>query len=257
MTKKEILTELLKHRYAHRGLHDKPKIPENSMASFGRAVLEGFGIELDVHLTEDNRLAVIHDSSLKRTCGVDKNIENLTLAEAQEFFLEESMEKIPDFREVLKLVAGQIPLIVELKVANRNQDALCRAVLEALDGYEGLFCLESFNPEAVKWLRVNRPDIVRGQLAGALKKGGAAISATSDFLLRNLWVNAAGKPDFVAYQFEDRAARAFRNYRGAKVLWTIRSYEGLKEAEALGAAPIFEKFNPKDYEDSEAVSGTE
>ena len=75
MKKSDLIKELLKHRYAHRGFHDKPKIPENSMAAFKRAMLEGFGIELDVHLTKDNQLAVIHDASLKRTCGVDFLIE--------------------------------------------------------------------------------------------------------------------------------------------------------------------------------------
>ena len=69
MDKRKTLKELLKHRYAHRGFHNKPKVPENSMTAFCHAAAHGFGIELDVHLTKDGRLAVIHDSSLKRTCG--------------------------------------------------------------------------------------------------------------------------------------------------------------------------------------------
>lgn len=248
MGKREILRDLLKYRYAHRGLHDKPKIPENSMAAFKRALIEGFGIELDVHLTSDNRLAVIHDSSLKRTCGVDLNIEDIELSKAQEFFLEESDETIPDFEEVLEVVGGMVPLIIELKVEEGNQEALCRRVVEALSGYKGLYCIESFDPKAVKWLRVNGPDIVRGQLAGALKRGGFDMPAIQDFLLKNLWVNLWGKPDFVAYKFQDRQEKAFRKFKGAKFLWTIREYPDLKKAEALGAAAIFEKFNPKDYE---------
>lgn len=246
--KKKILTELLKHRYAHRGFHHKPKVPENSMEAFRRAVLKGFGIELDIHLTKDCRLAVIHDSNLERTCGVDLNIEDLTLKEAQGYFLEESSEVIPDFDEVLKMVDGCVPLVVELKVERGNEEMLCRRALKSLDLYGGLYCIESFDPKAVAWLRKNRPDIVRGQLAGALKKDGTRISAVSDFLLRNLWVNFFGKPDFVAYKFEDRDNKSFKKYDGAKFFWTIRSYKDMKEAESLGGAPIFERFDPSEFE---------
>ena len=133
-TKEKQLHELLQQRYAHRGLHQKPVIPENSMAAFRRAVEAGFGIELDLHLTRDGKLAVIHDSSLKRTCGVDQNVEDMTMEEAQSCFLEESREQIPEFTEVLQLVAGRVPLIVELK-AGKTQDgtdttaALCRTAV--------------------------------------------------------------------------------------------------------------------------------
>ncbi|MBR4409890.1 MAG: glycerophosphodiester phosphodiesterase, partial [Firmicutes bacterium] len=115
--KADILEELLKHRFAHRGLHKKPLIPENSMAAFRLAVDHGFGMEMDLHLTRDGKLAVIHDPSLLRTAGVDLIIEDLTLEEAQKYVLEESEgEVIPDFQELLDMVAGRVPLIVELKV---------------------------------------------------------------------------------------------------------------------------------------------
>lgn len=248
MEKREIIKTLLKYRYAHRGLHNKPVIPENSMSAFRNAANEGFGIELDIHLTKDNKLAVIHDDSLKRTCGIDLHIEDITLEEAQVYFLEESNETIPDFEEVLKVIDGKIPLIIELKVVDGNEEKLCRRLLQAMEGYEGLYCVESFNPQAVKWFRRNSPETVRGQLAGALRKDGVEMSTFTDFLLKNLWVNISGKPDFVAYKYEDRKEEAFVNYKGPKFLWTIRDYDDLRIAEAMGAAPIFEKFNPKDYE---------
>lgn len=245
MTKKEILTELLRWRYAHRGFHQKPEAPENSLAAFRRALLAGFGIELDIHLTRDGQLAVIHDASLKRTCGVDRRIEELTLKEAQEYCLEESDEHIPDFAEVLKLVDGMVPLIVELKTEGGNHEALCRRAFAALDQYKGLYCVESFDPKAVLWLRRNRPQAVRGQLAGSVRKDDFPLPALADFLLRNLWVNVAGKPDFVAYKFAERENRAFRRFTGAKFFWTIRSEAELSEAERLSAAAIFEGFDPR------------
>lgn len=245
MDKSELIEELLRYRYAHRGLHSKPQVPENSLAAFAKAAVCGFGIELDVHLTIDQRLAVIHDSSLKRTCGTDLLIEEITMDQAGNFFLEESNEKIPEFEEVLEMIGGKVPLIIELKTRNKNHAALCKRVLGALEGYEGMYCIESFDPAAVQWLRKYNADTVRGQLAGSLR-GEGPVNAIQDFLLKNLWVNLAGKPDFVAYRFEDRNERAFRRYKGAKFLWTIRKPEDLKKAEALGASAIFEKFIPDD-----------
>ena len=75
-------------RYAHRGFHDKPHIPENSMAAFRRAIDNFYGAELDVHLMADGNLAVIHDSSLLRTAGVDVAIEDLTAADLSRYRLE-------------------------------------------------------------------------------------------------------------------------------------------------------------------------
>lgn len=253
MSKKELIAALLKHRYAHRGLHEKPVIPENSMAAFRRAVIEGFGIELDVHLTKDNKLAIIHDSSLKRTCGVDLQIEDLTLEEAQIYFLEKSQERIPSFEEVLEMVDGKVPLIVELKVGknadgNDTTKTLCEKTMETLDQYQGTYCVESFSPLAVKWFRKNRPDVVRGQLAGHLNRSKKTLPWIQDYLLKHLIVNRVGKPDFVAYCFEDRQETAIQMYRGPVFYWTIREYADLKTVEALGGAAIFEKFNPKEYE---------
>ncbi len=259
MEKKQILDELLTWRYAHRGFHDKPAVPENSMLAFRRAASEGFGIELDVHLTKDKKLAVIHDSSLQRTCGIDLNIEEITLEEAQVYFLEKSEEVIPEFEDVLEVVSGKVPLIVEIKSAGGNDRELTDAVMTALEGYDGLYCIESFSPSVVGYLRKAYPDVVRGQLAGCLNKnfekknaggsgGEPTLTRLQDFLLKNLWVNIAGRPDFVAYCYEDRDMRAFVNFKGAKFLWTIKSYADLKICEESGAAGIFEQFNPKDYE---------
>ena len=259
MEKKQILDELLTWRYAHRGFHDKPAVPENSMLAFRRAASEGFGIELDVHLTKDKKLAVIHDSSLQRTCGIDLNIEEITLEEAQVYFLEKSEEVIPEFEDVLGVVSGKVPLIVEIKSAGGNDRELTDAVMTALEGYDGLYCIESFSPSVVGYLRKAYPDVVRGQLAGCLNKnfdkknaggsgGEPTLTRLQDFLLKNLWVNIAGRPDFVAYRYEDRDMDAIVNFKGAKFLWTIRSYDDLQACEKSGAAGIFEQFNPKDYE---------
>ena len=243
------LKQLQKFSYAHRGLHGNG-IPENSMAAFRAALEKGYGIELDIHLMADGELAVIHDTSLKRTAGVDLLIEEISLAKAQEFYLEASQERVPDFEDFLKMVDGRIPLIIELKTVG-NTEALCKRVMEALEGYEGVYCIESFDPSVVKWLRQNAPWVVRGQLAGHLRRGGDSnIKKSHDFLLKTLLVNPffGGKPDFVAYKYEDIDSVWLKTFRGAKFTWTIKSYEDLKRAESRGIPGIFEQFNPKDYE---------
>lgn len=218
------------------------------MAAFARAVEAGYGIELDLHLTRDGKLAVIHDASLKRTCGVDLKIEDLTLAEARDYPLEESDERIPEFCDFLRLVDGKVPLVVELKAEGRNEKALTDAAMRALADYTGLYCVESFSPAVVDYLKKAYPAVVRGQLAGALNKEKKTITRLQDILLKNLLVNLAGRPDFVAYRFEDRDEPAFRHFKGAKFMWTIRSYEDLKTCESWGAAPIFEQFEPEERE---------
>ena len=259
--KADVLTELLKHRYAHRGLHNKPAIPENSMAAFRLAVEKGYGMEMDLHLTKDGKLAVIHDESLKRTAGVDLIIEDLTLEEAQKYVLEESDgEVIPDFQELLDLVAGRVPLIVELKVGKTAEgtdttDALCRKAAEMLDAYTAryseeaptLWCIESFSPAAVKWFRDNRPDIIRGQLAGDINHDKPTITPFQNFLVRQLLINFLSKPDFVAYNYRDRFDGGVRRWKGPLFYYTIKSYEDLKELEGRGCAGIFERFEPGSF----------
>lgn len=106
---------LKKYRYAHRGFHDKPVIPENSLPAFRRAIEHGFGAELDVHLLKDGTLAVFHDSDLRRCANADGQIEDLTLEELKQLRLEGTDEQIPTFDEVLALFESATPLIIELK----------------------------------------------------------------------------------------------------------------------------------------------
>ena len=124
-------------RFCHRGYHDKPQIPENSLPAFRRAIDHGWGAELDVHLLKDGTLAVFHDSDLSRCAGVSGIIEDLTLPELKKLRLEGTDEQVPLFDEVLALFEDAAPLIIELKSANGNHFALSKAVCERLDSYKG------------------------------------------------------------------------------------------------------------------------
>ncbi len=235
-------------RYAHRGLHGGG-VPENSMAAFRRAVEHGFGAELDVHLLRDGSLAVIHDANLLRVAGADVQVEDLTAQELSAYTLGGTSERVPLFSDVLALFdAAQLPLIIELKTVGGNHKALTDAVLQALRGHSAPYCIESFDPRAIAYLRRVKPSVVRGQLAANFAADGelpAGYSRTTLFVCANLICNVLSRPDFVAYRFSDRTRAAFRFCRCTmKVLWTITDTQQLRWTEERGMLAIFEGFLP-------------
>jgi len=243
------LPELKKQIYAHRGFHDKPQIPENSLPAFKRAIENGWGAELDVHLLKDGTLAVFHDSELKRCAGVDGIIEDLNRDELSKLRLEGTENRVPLFDEVLELFENTTPLIIELKTYKGNHRALAEAVCKRLDSYKGLYCIESFDPRAIADVRELRPEICTGQLSMDFEKDHAGLPGYQRFILTNLLFNVKTRPDFIAYKFEDRFKK--NNQRVVKKLgvqevnWTIRSKADFDECIKAGSIPIFEQFDPR------------
>ena len=233
--------------YAHRGLHGEGR-PENSMAAFRAALEGGYGIELDIHLLKDGNLAVIHDSSLLRTVGADLRIEDLTTEDLKHYHLEGTEETIPTFREVLDLYAGKAPLIVELKPVNGNHAALAEATCNMLENYQGVYCIESFDPRCVHWLKANRPDIIRGQLAENFVISNSKLPLILRVILTQNLENFLTVPDFTAYKFSDRRNTSTwicRNiWKAQGVSWTLRTQEEYDIAVKEGWIPIFEGFRP-------------
>jgi glycerophosphoryl diester phosphodiesterase len=241
------LEQLKKWSFAHRGLHDAQK-PENSMAAFRAALEAGLGIELDLHLMKDGNLGVIHDSNLQRVANADVRIEDLTAAELENYRLEGTEERIPLFREVLELFSGKAPLIVELKPVGSNHGALCQAACDLLASYQGVYCMESFDPRCVRWLKQNRPELIRGQLAENSLKTYTHIPWILRFVLTYNLLNFWTSPDFIAYQFDDRntASNYYcrRVWKLTGVSWTLRTKEDFDTALKEGWIPIFEGFEP-------------
>ncbi len=240
-------------RYAHRGLHYKPDCPENSLAAFREAVAHGYGAELDVHLLADGGLAVIHDSSLKRTAGADVAVEDLTAEELKQYRLEGTEETIPLFEEVLKVFEGKTPLVVELKPERGNHEQLAAATCAMLDRFKVTYCIESFDPRVLIWLRQNRPEIVRGQLSGDLvheknpKQPKPVLWALSHLLM-----NIAVQPDFIAYDHKHRGIPELKIcrllYGVQEVSWTVRSEEEAEALEKENCLIIFENFGREEAE---------
>ena len=231
-------------RYAHRGLHHQPDAPENSLAAFRTAIEHGYGAELDVHLMKDGNLAVIHDSSLLRTAGADVAVEDLTKEDLAQYRLEGTDEKIPLLEEVLALFEGKTPLIVELKPEGGNHDRLAESVCAMLDRYQVTFCIESFDPRVLIWLKKNRPEIIRGQLSGDLR-GVKNHGRFTMWALTHLLSNGFTVPDFIAYDHKFRShcteLRICRLlFRVQEVSWTVRDPERAERLEKTGNLIIFE-----------------
>lgn len=241
-------SKLLGWVYAHRGLHGDG-IPENSMKAFRKAKEAGYGIELDVHLLSDGNLAVIHDESLKRVANADVFIEDLCVNQLSEYYLDNSLETIPNFKDVLDMIDGAVPLIVELKCVKNNYAALCETTCKLLDSYDGAYCLESFDPRCVRWLKRNRPELLRGQLSeDYFKTPDSPLPWYLKFVLVHQLLSFLTIPDFIAYKYSDRMKLSntlCRKIWGAKgFVWTIKSKEDFYQAQKENWIPIFEGFIP-------------
>ena len=230
-------------RYAHRGLHG-PGVPENSLAAFRRAAEAGYGAELDVHLTRDGRLVVIHDGDLERMCGVPGRVAEKTAEELAALRLAGSEEHIPLLEEVLPLFAGRAPLVVELKTDRHGAAALAQDTVDCLERFSIDYCVESFDPRPLRWLRRHRPSVLRGQLSQDFHRHPSSQGPWNRLALTNLFYNAFTRPDFVAYRFGDRekpAVRLCRKFGMRMAYWTLRSRADVALAEQEGALPIFEE----------------
>ena len=238
--------ELLRCPYAHRGLWND-QIPENSLPAFAHAMRRGYGIELDVQRTGDGCVVVFHDDSLKRLCGVDRTVGDLTLAQLRSLRLGQSDQSIPTLKEVLALVRGRVPLMIELK-GERPDPILCQALTELLDGYAGPFSVISFSPLILGWFKKYRPSYARGQLVTKITKHVRRGSRPVNFLLSNLLLNCVSRPDFLSINGHNRHRLSFlictRLFHTLGFVWTIRSKQEALLARKAGLFPIFEKILP-------------
>lgn len=231
--------------YAHRGLHDnKSDAPENSMKAFQKAVDAGYGIELDVQLSKDQIPVVFHDETLNRMCGVDGKVWQYTLKELQKMKLADSDETIPTFEAVLKTVGGKVPLIVEYKL-DVPSTKVCEIADPMLEKYQGTYCIESFHPFAVRWYKLHRPEVIRGQLSEDFMRIEKYKGKPLYWFLSNLMLNVLGRPDFIAYNHKDykNISRRLCTKLGAlPVAYTIKSQEQYENVKNEFDLFIFDSF---------------
>ena len=257
LRKRQGVSEFSGWYYAHRGLHDNDSdAPENSIPAFRRAVEHGFGIELDVQLTKDGVPVVHHDFNLLRSAGKFVRIGDITFEKLRDNYrLFKSDERVPSFAEVLSVVDGKVPLLVEIKCETTDME-VCRVVASMMDGYKGQWCMESFNPLCVLWFRRHRPDVVRGQLSdnfikenAGKEEGRGMRKKVMFFMHQNLLSNFITKPDFIAFNHNFKESLALKInrklYRVPTFAWTVQSEKALRDAKEMFDTIIFDGFMPK------------
>ena len=233
--------------FAHRGLYGNG-IAENTLDAFENACKNGFGIELDVQFSHDGEIVVFHDDDLKRMTGDVRRVDAVNFEELAALSLCGGKGTIPRFEEVLKLVNGRVPILVELKNGRKNAD-LCEKTSAMLKSYRGKYLVESFNPLILKWFRQNEPEMLRGQLVGKWTSYLTTLGRPGAFVLSSLILNALSRSDFVAYDVNARHFAAPHVQRALfhtpLAAWTVRDEKTYSECLKRGEMPIFESFIPE------------
>ena len=256
-----------------------PIAPENSLAAVAAACEAGYGIELDLQLTADDQVVVVHDPDLMRVAGDPRRIADLTYDELTRIPLfpndasgaavasalpgsddPESMatplnapsgyyQHVPLFSDVLDVVAGRAPLIVEYKFDDNSawgprDEELMEKGDALLQAYDGPYVVESFNPAAVHWYADHRPEVCRGQLAWGPSLEEAGLKEWAAGLLIFDWIS---RPDFIAYDWSGGNSPQMRLARAmgaVPVSWTVRSSDELAQCDDWFDHHIFEAFVP-------------
>ena len=231
-------------RFAHRGLHNSERA-ENSMSAFRAAVEKGYGIELDIRLSKDGELVVFHDDTLDRVCGREGNVIDFTADELSEFNLSGTDDCIPRFADVLALVDGRVPLLVEIK-ENAGDSSVSHTACKMLADYSGEFIVESFNPLSLRIVKKELPGVTRGILSHRYYDY-TPYRKPLYFLLQSLLFNFLCRPAFIAYDHRHANAFGLRFVRWlfgiTTFAWTVRSAEDEKIARENGFdSVIFENY---------------
>jgi len=230
--------------FAHRGLHNSAGVVENTLEAFDAACRAGCGMELDIQFSRDNEIVVYHDDDLKRLTGDPRRVSACTLDELKALPLGGvESARIPTLREVLEVVNGRTPILIELK-NGKNNVRLCRALMAQIKDYSGPCLVESFNPLIVGWFRKNAPEVIRGQLVCPMKDYLPQANRAAAFCMAGLLLNCIGRPDFVAY---DAVTRRFFSphfqrfvFHTPMAAWTVRTEAMKALIEKRGEMSIFE-----------------
>lgn len=230
LSNEERLDFLKQNIIAHRGMHNiNIGVPENSILAFEKAIKNNYIIELDLHILEDGNIVVFHDDNLERMTGINKKIKDTTYDEIKSLKLQDTNMNIPLFRDVLELINGKVPLIIELKYDVKT-GILERETINLLKDYKGKYAIKSFNPNSIIWLKKNAPKIIRGQLSSNFRYD--KINFIKKMFLKSMIFNKISKPDFISYDIRALPNNKINKLRKNKLIlgWTIHNKEDMKKA---------------------------
>ncbi len=242
------LTRPIAHRALH-GLQDQ--CPENSRAAIRAAMAAGYGIEIDLQLSKDGQAMVFHDDVLDRLTAETGPVRDRTAAELAAIHLRNSaQEGIPTFVEVLDIVAGQVPLLVEIKdqdgAMGPDVGPLEAAAVAALQGYQGPVALMSFNPHSMAEVARLAPDLPRGLTTSAYDaEDWAPLPAARCEALRDIPDFDRVGACFISHEASDAARPRVQALRAAGVpilSWTLKSAAAEAEARQYVDNVTFEAY---------------
>lgn len=225
---------------AHRGLHNE-EFPENTLLAFNNAIKHGYPIELDVRTIDDGTLVVFHDDKLCRMTGEDGYISNIVKTDLNTMHIAKTAETIPTFEDVLELVNGQVPILIETKNTNKVGE-LEKRLNDVLKAYTGEFALQSFNPYSMEYFKIHSPDFLRGQLSCVFPK--SELTFIKRYMLSHLKMNKVSDPNFISYNHTDLPSKYVTKTNLPILTWTIRSNSEYNTVKPYCNNIIFEKFIP-------------
>ena len=243
-------TSFLKEKYiAHRGYFNNTTICENSLPAFECAIKNGYAIELDIQPTKDNEIVVFHDSTLLRMTGQNGKVSDYTYNELQELNLLNTNQKIPTLQQVLKLVNGQTPLLIEIKPNNLKVGKLETKLLQLLNEYNGQYAIQSFNPFIILWFKKNAPNVIRGILSAKFTKNFEnRPNVIKRIILKSMILNKFFTPDFIAYNVLDLPLKKIENNKNKGIIilgWTVKSQQQYEKIKDYVDNIIFQDFKPQ------------
>ncbi len=231
---------LTKQPISHRGLHDlNNKRWENTLPAFQAAIDAGFAIECDVHLTKDKQVIIFHDNDLKRLANRDGSISDLTLEEARQLKIGNTNDCAPSLQDMLELVRGRVPIVIELKGIEGSDDGLVEAVAQQLTAYQGPVAIMSFCHHLIRQFSQYAPNIPCGLTAeGSNTK---ALEAHFSMLAHDL--------DFVSFHVTELPCPFItfvRNKLNLPVItWTVKDMDTKRHSDQYADQITFEGFDPR------------
>ncbi|MBX5167513.1 MULTISPECIES: glycerophosphodiester phosphodiesterase [unclassified Rhizobium] len=224
---------------AHRGYHDLNKLVwENTLSAFSRAVEAGFAIECDLHYASDGVPVVFHDEDLQRLCNLTGDIRERTSRELGLIAVGGTADKVPTLRQLLDLVQSKVPLVLELKGREADDEGFAEAVLEVLQDYEGKVALMSFDHWLLRDLKT---------LDAVYPLGLTANGNTPEEFEAHAKAMEIGL-DFISYYYDDlpNAFITGEREKGMPVItWTVRDQEARRRTFANADQMTFEGFDPR------------
>ena len=213
------LEPLLNTLIAHRGIHNE-YIKGNSLLAIELAIMKKYPAEFDITLTKDNVVILCHDNFIK--CGN----KSYVISKHDYSYIKNICQKVVTFDEVLKLVSGKIPLLIELKPYTKG-NKLEKECVKLLDSYKGYFAIQSFSPFIIYWFKKNRPNYLRGQLLTNTYNYNFIVNSIYKYMLFNKFTN----PDFICYNIKGLPNKQIKKARISKPIigWTIKKESQIKK----------------------------